>query len=138
MHEGQLVERHTVVMPEKLSVDKAVDRALMVVTRMRSAWSLDSRTEEGYARLALLREEVNYLTAEQIVTSTVLPSTELPLSAFPYDETDVKHRVSHPDRPGDDLDSLDPALVAEVVSLLDASPDAIKQLASMDILLTEQ
>lgn len=120
---------------EKLDSGSAIDRALMVVMRMRSAWNIDSTTTEGYAQLVRLREEVNYLTAK--AGRAALSSTELPLSAFPYDETNVKHRVSHPDRPGDDLASLDPALVEEITSLLEKSPDAVKQLASVDLLLSD-
>ena len=121
---------------ERLDSASALGRALMVAVRMRNAWSLDATTAEGYAQLVRLREEVNSLTAES--APAALSSTDLPLSAFPYDETNVKHRVSHPGRSGDELDSLDPELIAEITLLFNKSPDAIKQFASMDILLTEQ
>lgn len=138
MHEGQLIERQPTERVQKLRIENPLERALMVVIRTRSAWNFDSTTVEGYARLVKLREEVNYLTAKPIAAPAGLMSTEFDLSAFPYDETNVIHRVSHPDRPDDDLASFDPELVTEITLLLNKSPDAIKQFASRDDLLGDQ
>lgn len=122
----------------KLDPSIPLHRALMVVMRMRSAWDIDATTTDGYERLARLREEVDYLTAEQTPNPPGIPHTELPLSAFVYDESSVVHRTSHPDRPDDDVGSLQPRLIKEVSSLLEISPRAIKLLASNDSLFAEQ